>query len=118
MPSAEVWIGLAGIFTSVLVAVFIYGQLTQRVDGHEKTLDGHAKMLDGHAALFISVGDRMSGHELKIDRLEQWRSGFSDAANVAHASSAITAARVAEATDRRAASVAAEVVAAAERLRG
>jgi hypothetical protein len=92
----EIAVGIGGILTSIIVAAVIYGRLTQRVDdGDKKTIQLELGQKEH--------GSRLSGLDLKVDRLEQWRSGFSDAAHVAGVSSSLTSALVAEAVDRRAA---------------
>jgi hypothetical protein len=103
------WVGLAGIITSILVAVFIYGKLSQRVDDHSTRLDNQDTRIESHH-------ERLTAHDLDIDRLNQWRSGFSDAASVSHAGSASLAEKVAEAVATQAAKVAAAVVLEAQKV--
>lgn len=67
---------IVGVVTSLLVAAYIYGKLTQQVkDGRDRT-DDHGETLKAH-------GEKLETHGNKIGRLEEWKSGFNAAARVA-----------------------------------
>jgi len=67
---------IIGVATSLLVAAYVYGKLSQQVkDGRDRT-DDHSDLLKVH-------GEKLESHGNKIGRLEEWKSGFNAAARVA-----------------------------------
>lgn len=64
-----------GILTTIVCVAFISGKLTQQISDNRKMLEEHDKTLIDHA-------DRLSEHDVKLGRLQEWKDGYNAAARI------------------------------------
>jgi hypothetical protein len=73
---------LVGLILNIAAIVFAFGKGSQRLDDHDRAL---AESKEDRIALSARLDDaheRLNEHNLRVDRLEQWKLGFTAAANL------------------------------------
>lgn len=69
-------LGSIGTAVFVVAAAFItHGRYSKTVEEHTEKLSEHQKLLGLH-------GDKLNEHEVELARVDEWRKGFSAAANI------------------------------------
>jgi hypothetical protein len=77
---------LFAIVATVIAASYTHGKLTQRVDSNEKQIGaivGDAEIKFNKVfARFEHHDERIGEHDVKIGKIEEWKSGFSTGVKV------------------------------------
>lgn len=71
-----------GIVASLLTAAFVYGKLTQRQNDQSGRIDKVEGVQEKHAERFDVHSERIGEHDVKIGKIEEWKSGFSTGVKV------------------------------------
>lgn len=66
---------IVGALATMILVPYAAGQFTNRLKVNEEAVDRQDNTLIEHRKL-------IEDHDLRVDRLEQWRNGFNAAANV------------------------------------
>jgi len=68
-------VSLVGIVATFIGVAYTSGQFSQRVHENEEQIKLHAARLDDHA-------ERLGGHDVKLGKLEEWKSGLNTGARL------------------------------------
>lgn len=68
-------VSLLGLIATIIGVAYTSGRLSQRVEENGDQVKIHAARLDDHA-------ERIGGHDVKIGRLEEWKSGLNTGARL------------------------------------
>lgn len=69
-------LAILGIATTICSVAFISGRLTQQISDSRREIESHGDMLESHAKI-------LNEHEVELAKLNEWKSGYNAAANVA-----------------------------------
>lgn len=76
-----------GILTTIICVVFVAGRLTQQIADskirHEEHVTETGQKFDEQEAKITEHADRLSGHDVEIALLKQWKDGYNAAAAIA-----------------------------------
>lgn len=73
-PSLEVIVAGISLAVQLIVAAYVYGKFTQKIEENSERTIEHAKALEIHRG-------RLDGHDVQLGEMKAWRDGYNAASS-------------------------------------